>query len=85
VLRIDIEALAGLQHLATSSPIAKREGRHRLEIEQRLDADAADLLEVAHRADAVHDSAEDDRRDHHLDQRDEAVAERLERGAGLRK
>jgi hypothetical protein len=59
--------------------------RDRLEIEQRLDADAADLFEVAHRADAVHDRAEDDRRDHHLDQRDEAVTERLERDAGIGK
>ena len=61
----------------------QRQGRHRLEIEQRLDADAADLLEVAHRADAVHHRAEDHRRDHHLDQRDEAVAERLQRDAGV--
>src|SRR5262249_37651803 len=47
--------------------------------------DPADLLEVSHRADAMHHGAEDHRRDHHLDQRDEAVAERLESGAGMGK
>jgi hypothetical protein len=33
----------------------------------------------------VHDRAEDDRRDHHLDERNEAVTERLERDAGIGK
>ena len=36
--------------------------------------DPADLLHVAHLGDADHDRGEDDRRDHHLDQLDEAVA-----------
>ena len=67
--RIDVEPLAGLKKLADHEPDHQRQGRDRLEIEQRLDADAADLLEVAHRADPVHDRAEDDRRDHHLDER----------------
>src|SRR5207237_1397704 len=39
-----------------------------------------DLLQIAHRGDADGDRREDDRRDHHLDQADEDVAERL---AGL--
>ena len=56
---------------------------HHLEVEQRLAADAADLLHVARAGDAEHHGAEDDRRDQHLDQRDEAVAERLQRNAGL--
>ncbi len=81
---IDVEAVAGLQYLADQEADRERERRHRLEIEQRLDADAADLLEIAHRGDAVHDGAEDHRRDHHLDQRDEAVAERLELPAEVR-
>jgi hypothetical protein len=33
--------------------------------------------------DAVHDGAEDDRRDQHADQLDEAVAKRLHRGAEI--
>jgi hypothetical protein len=76
--RIDVEALAGLEQLPDQKSEPERQRRHRLEIEQRLDPDTADLFEVAHRADAVHDRAEDDRPDHHLDERDEAVAERLE-------
>jgi hypothetical protein len=52
----------------SDEPDHQRQCRDRLEIEQRLDADAADLLEVAHRADPVHDGAENDWSDHHFDQ-----------------
>ncbi len=83
--RIDIEAFAGLQHLAHQKPDAERDGGDDLEIKQRLDAAPADLAEIAHRADAVHHGAEDHRRDHHLDQRDKGVAQRLHRHAGLGK
>src|SRR5690242_7442030 len=81
---IDIEAAAGLQHLANDE--ADREGhrRDRLEIDKRLQPDPPHPPEVAHRGDAVHDGAEDDRRDHHLDQRDKAVAERLQLLAEMR-
>src|SRR5215211_7168569 len=48
-----------------------------LEVEQRLEANAADLSHILHAGDAVHDGEEDDRRDDHLDHLDEAVAERL--------
>ena len=68
--RIDVEALC--RAAAACRPRARSPAPavdDRLEIEQRLDADTPDLLEVAHRADAVHDRAEDDRRDHHLDER----------------
>src|SRR5205085_2321045 len=83
--RVDVEALARLQQLADDQADRQRQGRNRLEVEQRLDADAADLLEIAHRADAIHHGAEDHRRDHHLDQGDEAIAERFQLNAGLRK
>ena len=53
------------------------DGRHHLEIDQRADADAAHLGEVAGRRNAVHDDAEHDHGNQHLDQLDEAVAERL--------
>src|SRR5262249_3547505 len=83
--RVDVEAFARLQKFADQEPDRQRHRRHRLEIEQRLDADPADLLEVAHRADAVHYRAEDHRADHHFDERDEAVAERFEGDAEVRK
>src|SRR6185369_16930144 len=41
-------------------------------------------LHVLHAGDADHHGAEDDRRDHHLDQLDEGVAQRLHRLAGGR-
>jgi hypothetical protein len=55
----------------------QRDRGHDLEVDQRLQADPADLLHVLHAGDAVHHGAEDDRRDQHLDQLDEGVAERL--------
>ncbi|MGY4616287.1 hypothetical protein ACVWZ4_001514 [Bradyrhizobium sp. USDA 4472] len=70
--------MPGLKHLADQKADSERHGRHRLEIDQRLQPDPADALEIAHRGDAVHHGAEDHRRDHHLDQGDEAVAERLQ-------
>ena len=69
----------GCSTLTTIRPMIERERGHDLEVEQRLEADAADLLHVLHAGDAVHDRAEDDRRDEHLDQLDEGVAERLHR------
>src|SRR5579862_2388260 len=48
---IDIEARARLYDLADQESERQREGRDHLEVEQRLDADAADLLQVAHRGD----------------------------------
>jgi hypothetical protein len=83
--RIDVEAFAGLQQIADQKPERERDRRHRLEVDQRLHADPAHLLEIAHGADAVHDGAEDHRCDHHLDQRDETVAQRFESDAGVRK
>ena len=68
----------GLHHIADDQPDHQREGRDDLEIDQRLDADAADLLGILDMRNAGDHRAEDDRRDHHLDQLDEAVAERLD-------
>ena len=80
-----LKPLPGCSTLPTIRPISSASGRNDLEVDQRLEADAPDLLEVAHRGDAVHHRAEDHRRDHHLDQRNEAVAERLQRSAGVGK
>ena len=54
-----------------------------LEVDQRLDTDPADFLHILHAGDAMHDGAENDRRDQHLDQLDEGIAERLHRCADL--
>ena len=77
------EPLARLKKLSDHEPHHQRKGRDRLEIEQCLDADTSDFLEIAHRPYPVHDRAEDDRRDHHLDERNEAVTERFERDSGV--
>ena len=71
------EASADLRKISNQQ--AKREGEcgDDLEIEERLQADAADLARVLDMGDAGDDRAEDDRRDRHLDELDEAVAERL--------
>src|SRR5262249_51648451 len=81
--RIDVEAAARPDDLTDQEPDDQRQRGYHLEIHQRLDADAPDLLEIAHRCDAVHDGAEDHRRDHHLDELNETVAERLERLSGF--
>ena len=81
---VDVHADAGLQDVDHDQADDQRQRGHDLEIDQRLQADAADLLHVLHAGDAVHHGAEDDRRDQHLDQLDEAVAERLHRHADVR-
>ena len=72
------ETRAGPDHIADDKTDHQREGGDDLEIDQRLDADAADLLGILYMRDAGYHGAEDDRRDHHLDQLDEAFAERLD-------
>ena len=72
------EARARTHQISDQQPDDQREGGDDLEIDQRLDADAADLLGILDMRDARYHRAEDDRRDHHLDQLDEAVAERLD-------
>ena len=64
---IGIETGARLHHLTHKHADEERNGRDHLEIDQRLQAYAADLLQVADGGDAVDDGTEDDRRDHHLD------------------
>ena len=72
------EARARTHHVSDDQPDHKREGGDDLEIDQRLDADPADFLRILDMGDAGDDGAEDDGRYHHLDQLDEAVAERLD-------
>ena len=73
----------GLIRLPTTRPIARATVDMRQEVAERQPADLADPGRAGHRADAEHDGAEDDRLDHHLDERDEAGAERLELQAGV--
>jgi hypothetical protein len=79
---VDIESGARMGDLAHQKTDAQRDCRDRLEIEQGLQADAADLGQILHRGDAVDDGAEDDRRDHHPDQLNEPVAQRFQGRAG---
>ena len=73
-----VQAAARLQDVADDQADGQRDRRHDHEVAEREPADGADLGGLAYRADAQHDRAEDDRRDHHLDQVHEAGAERLE-------
>jgi hypothetical protein len=81
--RIDVHADARLEDEGEQQAERQRDGGHDLEVDQRLDADAADALQVAGAGDAVHHDAEHQHRDDHLDQLDEAVAQRLELDAEL--
>ncbi|MCY1237543.1 hypothetical protein D9M72_502450 [compost metagenome] len=78
--RIHVHADAGLEHISQEDAQRQRDGGDDLEVHHRLDADAADLLQLAGAADAGHHHAEHDRADQHLDQLDKGVAERLELG-----
>jgi len=71
------EAVAWAREVADQEADGQRKGRDDLEIDERLDADPADLARILDVRDTRHDRAEDDRRDGHLDQLDEAVAQRL--------
>ena len=67
--------LPGLQQIADHQADGQRDRGHADEVDQREAADLADARGAPHRADPEHDRAEDDRRDHHLDQADEQRAE----------
>jgi hypothetical protein len=82
--RVGVDSDARPHEVDDGEPDEERDRRHDLEVDQRPHADAADALHVAHLRDADDDRAEDDRRDHHANQLDEAVAERPQPGAGLR-
>ena len=79
--RVRVDARAGLHDVHEHEADEERDRRDDLEVDERAQADAADLLHVAHLRDADDDRAEDDRRNHHPYQLDEGVAERLHRGA----
>ena len=82
--RVDVHADAGLERIGQDDADQQGEGGDDLEVDHRLDADPADLLQVAGLRDAQHDDAEHDRGDDHLDQLDEPVAKRLQRLGEIR-
>ena len=75
----------GCHTLTTTSPSTSAMVVMTLEVDQRLECDAADACHVAHVGDADDDGGEDDRRDQHPHRLDERVAERLQTLAGLRR
>ena len=83
--RIDVHASAGLQQIHSEQAKQQRKGGHHFEVKQRLRADAAYLLQVAHLCDAGHHTGKDDRRQRHANELDEAIAQRLERRTAVRK
>ena len=57
---------------------------HDFKIEQRLNTDAAYLVQLPHAGNASYHGAEDDRRNDHFNQLDKTVTERLHRNTGFR-
>jgi hypothetical protein len=82
--RIYVHAAAGLDDVGDDQADTERERGDDFEVEERLDANAAELAEVAYARDANDNGEEDDRGDHHPDEFDEAVAEWLEEVGGVR-
>ncbi|MNS88139.1 hypothetical protein D3C72_1221030 [compost metagenome] len=75
---IHVHARARPEDVHHHQPDGEGDRRHHLEIDERFEAHAADLLHVAHARDAHHHRHEDDRGDHHLDQLDEQIPQRLQ-------
>ena len=71
---VDVHAGAGTEQVDGDKAEQQRERRDDLEIDEGLDADAADLLQVAHARDADDDATEDDGRERHANEANESVA-----------
>ena len=78
-LNIGVDSRTRAHDIDNDQADHQRECRNQLEIDERFQADPADFLRVADLGDPDHHRGEDDRGDHHLDQLDEAVPERLHR------
>ena len=74
----DRHAVAGAHQVHRAQPEEQREGGDDFEIEDRLGADAAHLLDVAAARDAGHQRAEQQRRDDRADQPQKDRAHRPE-------
>ncbi len=82
--RVDIHAMSGREKVSNGQAHDQGDRRDNLEIDDGLGANAPNLPQVAGANDTVDDDTEDQRCDDHLDQFDEAVAERLELGSDVR-
>ncbi|MNY21175.1 hypothetical protein D3C86_1547040 [compost metagenome] len=82
--RIDMHADARLDQVDDHQADDQGHGGDDLEIQQGDAAGLAHRLHVLHAGDAADHGTEDDRRDGHLDQLDEAITQRLHRRAGFR-
>ena len=80
---IDVHSRAGLEQVDDDQADDQGQGAHRLEVEQGVAPGLAHRLHAFHAGDADHHGAEDDRRNDHLDELDEAVAQRFHRLAGF--
>ncbi|MNX95806.1 hypothetical protein D3C86_1280960 [compost metagenome] len=83
--RVHVHARAGLEHVGQHDAQRQCDGGDDLEVDHRLDADPAHLLQLAGAADAGHHHAEHDGANQHLDQLDEGIAKWLELGGELGK
>ena len=80
---VGVDAGARLEDIDDDQANHERHRRDDLEVDQRADANAADVLHVAHARDPHDDGAEDDRCDDHPNEPDEAVAKRPHRRTGV--
>ncbi|MNE66350.1 hypothetical protein D3C80_1618940 [compost metagenome] len=76
--RIDIQAAPWLDQIGDDQANDQCERREDEKIAERLGRDPADPADVAHPGDSGDDGQEDDRRDDHLHQFDEAITQRLQ-------
>ena len=83
MMRVDVQAGARVQRECGREPQNERNDRENVEQRQRLQDGPPDLGAARKRGNAGDDRAEDDWRDHHAYQRDERIAERFKRCAGL--
>ena len=84
-IRVNVHANAGLNDIHNHEANDQRNRTYHLEIQERHAAGFADFFHVLHAGNADDHRAENDRRDDHLDQLDEAIAEGLHRLAILRR
>ncbi|MOA26817.1 hypothetical protein D3C78_1476430 [compost metagenome] len=78
LLQVDVRAAANACAESKDQTDDQGDGGEYFEVDDRLEADAPDLLEIAGTGDTTDHHAEHDQADEHLDQLDKAVAEGFE-------
>ena len=79
-----MQAGARLKHVNRNEPDRHRDGGQDLEIDQGLQPEPPKLTHARDMRQSVHDRAKDDGGQHHPEQRDERVAQRLHRDGNAR-